>query len=130
MCHFSYFRNQDTKLSFKRMERTLQKIRNSKVPKAPTTCAEIKKAFENENVFDEYGMTKHSDHREIFFNTIHESSSFSYCIFSSIRIIKHMEENIDRSKRKILMDATFKIVPAGPFKQFLVIYIEHMSKVI
>lgn len=130
MCHFSSCRNQDIKLTFKKMERTLQKIRNINVPKAPTTCAEIKQAFENENVFDEYGMTKHSDHREIFFNTIHESSSFSYCIFSSVRIIKLMEENNDRSRKKILMDATFKIVPAGPFKQFLVIYTEHMSKVI
>lgn len=112
------------------MERTLQKIRNSKVPKAPATCEEIKKAFENENVFDEYGMSKHTDRREIFFNTIYESSAFSYCIFSSQTIIKLMDENIDRNRKKILMDATFKIVPAGPFKQFLVIYVEHMSMVI
>lgn len=108
----------------------MQKIRNFKVPKAPTTCDEIRKAFQNENVFDEYGMSKHSDHRERFFNTIYECASFSYCIFSSVKIIKHMDENIDNRRRQILMDATFKIVPAGPFKQLLVIYAEYMSKVI
>lgn len=40
-----------------------------------------------------------------------------------------IKANIDVSKRRYLIDATFKVVPEGPYYQFLVIYVEYVQKV-
>lgn len=41
-----------------------------------------------------------------------------------------MQANIQEQNRHFLIDATFKVCPFGDFKQLLIIYIEHMQKVI
>lgn len=48
--------------------------------------------------------------------------------FSSEKIIKIIEENINPDRRNNLMDATSKIVPVGCFSQILIIYVEYLNQ--
>lgn len=77
----------------------------------------------------QYAKTKHDDGREIFLDTIHKVSDFSYMIFTSKRILKLIKEKIALKDRKYLIDAIFKIVPFGQFGQLLMIYVKKFDTV-
>lgn len=40
-----------------------------------------------------------------------------------------IEKHIEVNKRHYLLDATFKVVPVGPFNQFLIFYVNYIEKV-
>lgn len=64
-----------------------------------------------------------------FYDCAVEESEYSYCIFSSKISIQLIEKEISIDHRHILMDATFKTVPAGPFKQLLILHIRKRKQV-
>lgn len=120
------YRHTGVKLDFAKYERTLNYIRNKTLPKSPTTCEEIRSAFSNDNILSSIGT---SQHEGVFFDGIMEFESYSFCVFSSKYAIKLIEEKILPYRRVYMMDATFKICSLGPFKQFLIIYIAYIDKV-
>lgn len=101
---------------------------------------EIAEAFEESAVFETYGtslQTKDLDGNDLiekydFFDQIVENKkkTFSFCVFSSKVTLELIKRDIPIQDRHILMDATFRIVPVGPFKQLLIIYIRKHHKVI
>lgn len=66
--------------------------------------------------------------RQFFYLTF-SSKEFGYVLFVSETTVDAIKANIDVSKRRYLIDATFKVVPEGPYYQFLVIYVEYVQKV-
>lgn len=111
------------------MQRNLRQIRVQGLPKPPMNCSEIESAFESKNIREKFGFTYHKDNQEIFYNGCYENRSFAYCVFSSIKTIKLIQEHVQSDNRTILMDATFSIVPLGYFKQILIIYAAYGGKV-
>lgn len=103
-----FFRNQKCTLIYEDHIRAFQKARNVGVPKAPSTPAEIRDQFNRPEVYNVYGKTDHEDTREIFFDYLYEGKDFSYCIFSSKKIID-MIRKIQIVDRHYLIDATFKV---------------------
>lgn len=61
--------------------------------------------------------------RELFLDYLHQGNDFSYCIFSSKKIIRMIEEKMDVKDRHYFIDGTFKVVPFGCFTQLLVIHV-------
>lgn len=81
------------------------------------------------SVWESYGLSQDIDDPKPFFTACISEADFLFCIFSSQKSLKLVKENVSESERKWLMDATFKIVPNGCFKQLLVIYIEYFDEV-
>lgn len=85
---------------------------------------EIKQAFSNPDILQAFGYAFGSEGtKEIFFDAAIQENDFSYCIFSSKKMIELINTRIQPKKRHILLDATFKTCPLGPFTQLLIIYI-------
>lgn len=138
MCVF--FRHQSTSIKYENHVRTFQKLRNKKMPPSPNSIAEILAAYQNVDVMNLYGMTKHDEQRVFFKHaqqtesineTTQEKETHSFCLFASQSIADLIQENIDVNRRRYLMDATFKCVPytKSAFKQLLIIHVEYLGKV-
>lgn len=123
------FRNPGVQLDFAKYERTLNLIRNKTLPKSPTSCHEIGRAFTDNKIMLSIGTSQHEENY-VFFDGIVETEKFSFCVFSSKYCINLIENHIELSRRRFMMDATFKICPLGPFRQFLIIYVAYIEKVI
>lgn len=115
-------RYQTCTLLFDDHERTFNRLRARGVPTTPNSPEEIKLAFARPDIFECYGKTDHTDSREIFFDHVHVGMDFSYCIFSSKKIMQHIEKT-PIGDRHYLIDATFKVVPFGCFTQLLIIHV-------
>lgn len=124
-------RNQEeTKnISFSKIKRGLQYIVSKGLVTSPKTAVQVIEAFNLENIWTFYGITKDETNPKSFFTACIIEEKFSFCLFSSLKTINLIKENIPPAKRTYLMDATFKIVPQGCFKQLLVIYIEYFEEV-
>lgn len=103
------------------MERQLRRLKDKPYPKAPKTEADIRNAFEDDRVMNDYGYNLNRT-QPIYIDTMKNGEN-SFCLFASLSSIKLIEEKIE-SGRNYSMDATFSIVPHGCYKQFLIIYIE------
>lgn len=112
------------------MARNLRQIRVKGLPKPPADCNEIDEAFKRADILEKFGFTLHKENKERFYNGCYQNRSFSYCIFSSMRTIKLIQQHVTPENRTILMDATFSIVPSGCFTQILIIYAAYSGKVI
>lgn len=64
-----------------------------------------------------------------FFKHAYECKEFAYGIFASDKSIDLMKTHIPPIKRKLLIDATFKVCPDSIFKQLLIIYVEYFTDV-
>lgn len=112
------------------MERNMMRIGAKNMPKSPTTSEGIEKVFLLENVMQHFGTAKNAEDKT-FFKIVFKCDAFEYCVFASDRIIELIEKYFpDIAERRYLMEATFKIVPVGPYKQFLILYVELIDKVI
>lgn len=67
-----------------------------------------------------FGMSAH-DEPENFFDDAIRKKEHAFVVFSSKRIIRLIEK-LPLEDINVLMDATFRIVPIGEFKQLLVLY--------
>lgn len=115
-------------MDYFKYERTLQLIRSASFPKNPVTCDEISEAFQNRNIMDAIGRSQHVTKDE-FYNGIVQNEQYSFCVFSSKHIMNMIENHIEVDRRHYLLDATFKVVPVGPFNQFLIFYVNYIQKV-
>lgn len=108
-----------------------QRIRQKQFPLPPKNVTEINDAFANHEIMNEFGMSNHTNSSP-FFKTAFECLEYKYCILASDAIIDLITENIPEANREYFMDATFRIVPNtnGIFNQLLIIYVQHMSKLI
>lgn len=90
-----------------------------KYPASPQTSGEIIKQFENENIKYRFGK---------YYKSTQEKDEFSFTIFYSKKMAKRMKCST-KDKREILIDATFKVVPKGPYKQLLILYVAYKNNV-
>lgn len=113
------------------MQRSLYRYKSSSLPPMPRTAAEVKLAFQRDDVMNLYGRTLANDSgpQTDFFRTVFVGDQFSYAVFASQKIIAEIEK-IPVTRRKYAMDATFKVCPYGEFKQLLIIHIEYIESVI
>lgn len=123
------FSHQDANLKFLKIQRTLQRVKKSGLPKNPTNIEEINAAFRNDEIMNTYGTSLQSSKKYKFFSGGFETPDHSFCVFSSEAMIELIEQNIPPADRHILMDATFQICPVGPFKQILIFYIRKCRQV-
>lgn len=100
------------------MERQLRRIKNNCHAKPPKTCNEINSLLDSEEMMEKYGNNLSGTDR------FYVGGEDDFCLFASKKSIELVEENIAPSQRKYLMDATFKIVPNGRFRQLLIIHIQ------
>lgn len=114
-------------IDFFKHEKTFSEIRNNSLPKNPSTCDEIAKIFEREDITKLIGTTKTG---KIFYNGVVESKDHSFCAFSSPSAINLFKKNVKYGERTVIMDGTFAIVPTGEFNQILIVYAVYMEKVI
>lgn len=128
--HVYNFSDQEgsSKVSYDRVRRGLQRIQSRNFPKNPENVEDILRAFSDEDFMENFGTSLEKE-KHPFYRGAVETDEFSYCIFASEAIIKVIQTEIEVPVRKYLMDATFKVVPEGCFKQLLIIYIEYMEKV-
>lgn len=110
------------------MERCLRKLKNEVFPAAPLTVEGVNTAFEDEKIFQSFGMSN-NDLPTRFFKTAFHDESFGYVVFSSDNIIDLIRTKIEPERRHYLIDATFKICPLGDFTQLLIIYVAYMDNV-
>lgn len=122
-------RHQNVDIDYKKYERTFQRIKRGVLPKNPTKIKEIVDSFNEETILKTYGHTLHMEISYKFYDGAIETDDYSFCVFSSKANIGLITENIPVASRHILMDATFKICPTGPFKQLLIIYIRKQRNV-
>jgi hypothetical protein len=117
-----------TNLVFTSMERNLRRCKTNIFPASPLNGASVVEAFQKENVNKFFGLSRH-DVPTQFYKGTQITASFENTFYASDTIIEIIKTNIPTGKRNYLMDATFKIVPFGTFKQFLIIYVEYIEKV-
>lgn len=106
--------------------RVLQLRRTESMPTA-LSAAEMKEAYENEDIMREFGMTSHQHPRQ-FYKIAYECDDFSYCVFASDSIVDEVKK-MNVAERHYLIDGTFKVVPFGAFNQLLIINVEYLEKV-
>lgn len=116
----------DVQINFYSIERSLQIIRNSAMPKNPLNCDEISKMFERDDIMQMLGRTSAN---KTFYNGCMESSEYGFCAFSSVKSIDLFKSRTSYGQRTIMIDGTFDVVPIGPFNQLLVIYGVYIEKV-
>lgn len=112
-----------------RIRRTLQRRIRGTLPPTPQTPLEIKAVFDDPCHFDKFGRTiggADDTSGQPFYRAVHVEADFSYCIFASTRIL-NIITTLD--EQNYFVDATFKVVPYGPFTQLLIIHCEVFSKV-
>lgn len=126
-----FYRSDVKDVTLKSIKRTMYKKRSQLLPKSPTNATEIQKAFEDDYVKAQVGLTirKNKDGKDdiekqtMFFKTAQDRTDFSFCLFSSGDIVKSILESTVPSDHKFFTDATFEICPNGIFKQILIIYV-------
>lgn len=111
---------------FSKYERTLQMIRVRSIPKNPATCAEITKAFSNDDVMANIGRSKHVD-KSAFFDDAFERNGCKFCVFSSKHAID-LYNKFEPDRQHLMLDATFKVCPIGPFRQLWIFYAAYIDK--
>lgn len=96
----------------------INKLKIGKYPASPETPEEIVKIFENLKIKNKYG--------EYYKST--QLDKYAFTIFHSKNMVKRMKRSIS-DEREILIDATFRIVPKGPYKQLLIFYVAYKKNV-
>lgn len=107
----------------------MQKIVSKNLVTSPKNAVQVVEAFNLENVWNDFGLSKDDSNPRTFFTAAITEETYSFCLFSSLKTVDLIKENISPQKRTYLVDGTFKIVPYGCFKQLLVIYVEYFEEV-
>lgn len=98
----------------------LNKLKRKQYPKAPHSLDELMEAMgdpEMQTFARHHAVTVKGD----------DHGSYAFTVFCDKNILKDIPSS---GRREILMDATFDIVPKGPYKQLLVIYLGFDGNVI
>lgn len=132
----SHFRFKDqVDCDYRLVKRGLYYIRNKLLPDSPKTIEDIVAAFERPDVEKTIGSSKHSADIPFYVGCHEEKNqndehSFAYCVFKSQYTIDLIDQHIpNKNERDILLDATFKCCPFGPFNQLLLLHFRYQDKV-
>lgn len=106
------------------MDRQLRRIKNVAYPKSPETCEEVIQLFHSKRIMEKYGWNLKGSEPFYVGGQATESHDHDFCLFASKESMKLLEKHIPPFQRTYLMDATFKIVPHGSFRQLLIIHIQ------
>lgn len=117
----------ESNLEFESISRQLYRLRDKQYPKRPSTDEEMKNAFAEDDIFDEYGLTL-DEQRPFYAGSVIKENKYAFHVFASFGIIDLVKKHIPPNQRKYLMDGTFKIVPRR-FRQLLIIAIEYKNNV-
>lgn len=112
----------ESKLKFKAVEQTLNRLKNNAHSDLPKSHEEIKEAL-NKNV------PKALTNENPFYINSELSNACSFHVFGSMKTIEFIKQNIDVGQRNYLIDGTFKVAPRNHY-QLLIISIEYKNKVI
>lgn len=115
-----------SQLDISKMKRHLDRTKNSKHPKCPKTCGELKELFEEQNIIDKYGYNLKASEK-LFIDTI-VNENWAFSLFASFSVIKFIKDHIDPRSRNYLIDGTFDCAPRL-FYQLLIISIEYKNDV-
>jgi hypothetical protein len=129
--YFHFLRNQvaTSKLEFTKMERNLRRCKLQSFPSSPLNAASVTESFQLGNVNRIFGQSRHDVPRQFYKGSL-VKPSFECTFFASESIIEIIKTSIPKGKRQYFLDATFKIVPFGSFKQILILYVEYIGKVL
>lgn len=116
----------ESKLRFKSVEDTLQRIKNKQYPEIPKSCKEIEEVLKKPETFENFGHTLTKKNQLYIGSEVNDK--FSFHVFASISVIEFIKENISVDQRFYLIDGTFKIVPRK-LSQLLIISIEFKNDV-
>lgn len=105
----------------------MRRIKNETFAASPKSGEEIIAAFEKENIMSSFGYSNHENPKTLYKGTIMDGDNYVCTFLVSETIIDMIATNIDLERRRYMMDATFKIVPVGIFKQLLIIYVEYLD---
>lgn len=111
----------DVRIDEKYLTGYLNKLKRKKFPNSPSTSAEIISALQKPEIKSSFGKN------HVTTQESNKKGEYAFQILCDLDILEHVK-NIPH--REILMDATFDIVPQGPYKQFLVIYLAYEGNVI
>ncbi|KAJ6642696.1 hypothetical protein Bhyg_07650, partial [Pseudolycoriella hygida] len=111
-------RKSSKNIQFGRRQRTYQRCQRQGIPRNPKTLDEIKTYLEQEEVLNRIGKTLHCEPKMFYQQTV-ITALFAYCIFASESILTNLPAILN-----MRIDGTFKVVPAGPFKQLLIICVD------
>lgn len=115
-----------SKLKFKSVETTINRIKKKQYPALPHHLREVEKFFKDDKSIECFGKAL-TNNNKFYFDT-KVGNNFAHQIYGSMATIKFVEENINACARNYVLDGTFQIVPK-PFKQVLIISIEHNNNV-
>lgn len=119
---------EETKLSFRSVEGTLNRLKNPPYSNIPKKLAEINEALNNPEIKERHGRTLAKNDELYIGSEVHTDPDFSFHVFASKSAIKLVEENIDIGKRHYLMDGTFNVAPLK-FSQLFIISVEFKNDV-
>lgn len=115
-----------SKLRFKSIEATLNRLKNKEYPELPKACKEIAEVLEKPEVIEQFDKTLTKKNRLYVDSEVNDTYSFH--IFMSHSTIEFIKEHINVGERFYLMDGTFKVVPRK-LSQLLIISIEYKNEV-
>lgn len=96
----------------------INKLKIGKYPSSPMTAEDIVEKFEDHQIREKYGK---------YYKTTVNKNEFAFSIFYSQKMINRMR--FLKGHREIMIDATFKVVPKGPYKQLLILYVAYKNNV-
>lgn len=96
----------------------INKLKIGKYPTSPTSHEDVIHQFEDMDVKHMYGK---------YYKHTQNERDFAFTIFYSQKMIDRMKRISD--SREILIDATFRVVPKGPYKQLLIFYMAYKNNV-
>lgn len=123
------FQEESQNISFPKIQRGLQYLVSKRFIASPKTPLNVIESFQLESVWNNFGLSKDEVNPRHFYTACIFENEYSFCLFSSLKSIDLVKENIPPGNRTYLMDATFSMVPQGCFKQHLVIYILYFDEV-
>lgn len=109
------------------MRKNLERILHPNKPKTPLTSKGILEAFEDDAIYNKYGLNLRKT-EPFYFGTVDKSPLYSFTVFASMQVVKMIKKYIPEN-RKYLMDGTFDVTPLGCYSQMLVIYVEFKNDV-
>lgn len=111
-------------MQFAKRHRTLKYHQRTGLPQNPKTLIEVKAFFENQGILNKIGQSMHTTKPTLFYQETVINPNFAYVIFSSESILSNLPET-----RSVRIDCTFKCVPKSPFKQLLILQVDHLNHV-
>lgn len=113
-------------LEYKKIKRSMDRVKNEKYPKRPSSLQEVKDLFANTEIINKYG-TNLDKTEKLYIDTVVEEA-YGFLLFASYATINMTRSNIAPHQRNYLIDGTFSCSPKM-FYQVLIISVEFKNDV-